>query len=126
MPAEQVHVERFVSLPDEETLLLMQEATAPVEAAVDQALVQLRLDGEEYEFTCSGTETILEAGLRAGINVPFSCQAGMCASCMCQVQDGSVHLRHNEVLDAKDLSKKWTLACQSVPTSEKLRVKFPE
>ena len=45
---------------------------------------------------------------------------------MCQVQDGSVHLRHNEVLDAKDLSKKWTLACQSVPTSEKLRVKFPE
>jgi hypothetical protein len=34
---------------------------------------------------------------------------------MCQVQDGSVHLRHNEVLDAKDLSKKWTLACQSVP-----------
>ncbi|MFN3732199.1 2Fe-2S iron-sulfur cluster-binding protein [Comamonas testosteroni] len=126
MPAEQVHVERFVSLPDEETLQLMQEATVPVEAAVDQALVQLRLDGQEYEFNCSGTETILEAGLRAGINVPYSCQAGMCASCMCQVQDGSVHLRHNEVLDAKDLSKKWTLACQSVPTSEKLRVKFPE
>ncbi|RDI10021.1 ferredoxin--NADP reductase [Comamonas sp. AG1104] len=126
MPADQVHVERFVSLPDEEALQLMQEATAPVEAAVEQALVQLRLDGEEYEFNCSGTETILEAGLRAGINVPYSCQAGMCASCMCQVQDGSVHLRHNEVLDAKDLSKKWTLACQSVPTSEKLRVKFPE
>ncbi|MDN5505587.1 MAG: iron-sulfur cluster-binding domain-containing protein, partial [Comamonas sp.] len=126
MPAEQVHVERFVSLPDEETLQLMQEAAAPVEAAVDQAVVQLRLDGQEYEFNCSGTETILEAGLRAGINVPYSCQAGMCASCMCQVQDGSVHLRHNEVLDAKDLSKKWTLACQSVPTSEKLRVKFPE
>ena len=126
MPADQVHVERFVSLPDEETLQQMQEAAEPVEAAVDEAVVQLRLDGEEYEFTCSGTETILEAGLRAGINVPFSCQAGMCASCMCQVQDGSVHLRHNEVLDAKDLSKKWTLACQSVPTSEKLRVKFPE
>lgn len=126
MPADQVHVERFVSLPDEEALQQMQQAAAPVEAAVDEALVQLRLDGEEYEFTCSGTETLLEAGLRAGINVPFSCQAGMCASCMCQVQDGSVHLRHNEVLDAKDLSKKWTLACQSVPTSEKLRVKFPE
>ncbi|MDR0212942.1 MAG: ferredoxin--NADP reductase [Comamonas sp.] len=128
MPAEQVHVERFVSLPDEETLQQMQQqdAVSPMDAAVDEAVVQLRLDGEEYEFTCSGTETILEAGLRAGINVPFSCQAGMCASCMCQVQDGSVHLRHNEVLDTKDLSKKWTLACQSVPTSEKLRVKFPE
>lgn len=126
MPADQVHVERFVSLPDEETLQQLQEAATPVAAAVEQAMVQLRLDGEEYEFSCSGTETILEAGLRAGINVPYSCQAGMCASCMCQVQDGSVHLRHNEVLDAKDLSRNWTLACQSVPTSEKLRVKFPE
>ena len=126
MPADQVHVERFVSLPDEEMLQQMQEAAASEVAAVDEAVVQLRLDGEEYEFTCSGNETILEAGLRAGVNVPYSCQAGMCASCMCQVQDGSVHLRHNEVLDAKDLSKKWTLACQSVPTSEKLRVKFPE
>ncbi len=126
MPADQVHVERFVSLPDEETLQQLQEAATPVAAAVEQAVVQLRLDGEEYEFSCSGSETILEAGLRAGINVPYSCQAGMCASCMCQVQDGSVHLRHNEVLDAKDLSRNWTLACQSVPTSEKLRVKFPE
>lgn len=126
MPADQVHVERFVSLPDEETLQQLQEAATSVAAAVEQAVVQLRLDGEEYEFSCSGTETILEAGLRAGINVPYSCQAGMCASCMCQVQDGSVHLRHNEVLDAKDLSRNWTLACQSVPTSEKLRVKFPE
>lgn len=126
MPADQVHVERFVSLPDEEMLQQMQEAAASEVAAVDEAVVHLRLDGEEYEFTCGGNETILEAGLRAGVNVPYSCQAGMCASCMCQVQDGSVHLRHNEVLDAKDLSKKWTLACQSVPTSETLRVKFPE
>ncbi len=126
MPADQVHVERFVSLPDEETLQQLQAAATPVEAAVGEAVVKLRLDGEEYEFRCRGTETILEAGLRAGINVPYSCQAGMCASCMCQVQEGSVQLRHNEVLDAKDLSKKWTLACQSVPTSETLSVRFPE
>lgn len=128
MPAEQVHVERFASLPDEETLQQMQlESAANAEApVVSEATVQLRLDGQDYEFNCSGSETILEAGLRAGINVPYSCQAGMCASCMCQVQEGSVQMRHNEVLDAKDLAKRWTLACQSVPTSETLRVKFPE
>ncbi|MGE8318657.1 MAG: 2Fe-2S iron-sulfur cluster-binding protein [Comamonas sp.] len=127
MPDEQVHVERFVSLPDEETLeQINKDAAQPVAGAVDEAVVQLRLDGEEYEFRCGGNETILEAGLRAGINVPFSCQAGMCATCMCKLEDGSVHMRHNEVLDEKDLSKHWVLSCQSVPTSEKLRVKFPE
>jgi 3-ketosteroid 9alpha-monooxygenase subunit B len=44
---------------------------------------------------------------------------------MCQVLQGSVHLRHNEALDAKDLARAWTLACQAVPTSAELRIKFP-
>ena len=44
---------------------------------------------------------------------------------MCKLEDGSVHMRHNEVLDDKDLSRHWVLSCQSVPTSEKLRVEFP-
>ena len=66
-----------------------------------------------------------EAALRAGINAPYSCQAGLCASCMCQVKEGSVHLRHNEALDKKDLAKAWTLSCQAVPTSPRLRIQFP-
>ena len=49
----------------------------------------------------------------------------MCASCMCQVTEGAVHLRHNDALDAKDLARAWTLSCQAVPRSAVLRVKFP-
>lgn len=125
MAPEQIHVERFISLPDEESL-----AAAPAEPpppdAVDEAEVALQLNGQLHHLRCRGTETLLEAALRAGLNAPYSCQAGMCAACMCQVQEGSVHLRHNEVLDKKDLAKAWTLACQAVPTSERLRIKFPE
>lgn len=130
MADEVVHVERFVSLPDEEQLQQMQaqaqEAAAATPAAVDEAQVHVRLDGENYEFTCGGNETVLEAATRAGVNLPFSCQAGMCASCMCQVQEGSVHMRHNDVLDSKDLAKRWVLSCQSVPTSATVHLKFPE
>lgn len=129
MPPGQIHVERFVSLPDEET----QAATAaavlaepPLADAVDGADVELLLDGQTHQLRCGGTETLLEAALRVGLQVPYSCQAGMCASCMCQVLEGSVHLRHNEVLDKKDLAKAWTLSCQAVPTSERVRIKFPE
>lgn len=128
IPPERIHVERFVSLPDEPTGYEAPEesaasATAP---AVDEAQVELRLDGQVHHLRCSGSETLLEAALRAGIAAPHSCQAGLCAACMCQVQEGSVHLRHNEALDKKDLAKAWTLACQAVPTSERLRIKFPE
>ena len=108
---EHVHVERFVSLPDEETQLAQAAQAAAAPAAVEEAQVQVRLDGQEHAFVCSGNETLLEAATRAGINFPFSCQAGMCASCMCQLQEGSVHMRHNDVLDSKDLAKHWILSC---------------
>lgn len=124
MPSELVHVERFASLPDEESAAALQ--AEPVPDAVEQAQLRLRLDGVEHELVCRGGETVLDAALRAGLNAPYSCQAGLCASCMCQVLEGSVHLRHNEALDKKDLAKGWTLSCQAVPTSERLKVKFPE
>lgn len=129
MPSERIHVERFASLPDEETQAAahaVAQAAPPLPDAVDEATVEVLLDGATHTLHCGGTETLLEAALKAGLAAPHSCQAGMCASCMCQVLEGSVHLRHNEVLDKKDLAKAWTLACQAVPTSERLRIKFPE
>ena len=125
MPAEQIHVERFTSLPDEESQAEAAAEPPPVDV-VEMAEVQLQLDGVVHTLQWPGTETLLSVALRAGLNAPYSCEVGMCASCMCQVQEGSVHLRHNEVLDKKDLAKGWTLSCQALPTSPKLRIKFPE
>ena len=122
---ERIHVERFLSLPDEE------DGAAPaadLEAgppAVERAELEVLLDGVTHTIDCGGNETLLDAALRAGLPAPHSCRAGLCASCMCQVQEGEVHLRHNEVLDAKDLARSWTLSCQAVPLSGKLRVRFP-
>lgn len=128
MAPEQIHVERFASLPDEEdtaalNATMVADAPAPT---VDTAEVELSLDGNVHKIHCGGSQTLLDAALAAGIKAPYSCQAGLCASCMCQVLEGSVHLRHNEVLDKKDLAKSWILACQAVPTSAHLRIKFPE
>ena len=96
MPSERIHVERFASLPDEETLAAataIAQAAPPLPGAVDEAVVEVLLDGETHILHCSGNETLLEAALKAGLNAPYSCQAGMCASCMCQVVEGSVHQR---------------------------------
>ena len=128
MPSDLVHVERFASLPDEQAVAA-NAAAAQAELlpdAVPQARLGLRLDGVDHELICQGSETILDAALAAGLNPPYACQAGMCASCMCQVIEGSVHMRLNESLDKKDQAKGWVLSCQAVPTSERLRVKFPE
>lgn len=120
---ERIHVERFVSLPDEEAAPPAVSADAP--PPVEVAEVSLLLDGSEHHFSCGGSETLLDAAERHGIAVPHSCRVGMCASCMCQVEEGEVVLRHNDALDARDLARRWTLSCQATPATARLRVKFP-
>lgn len=120
---ERIHVERFVSLPDEEEAPPAVAADAP--PPVEVAEVSLLLDGSEHHFSCGGSETLLDAAERHGIAVPHSCRVGMCASCMCQVEEGEVVLRHNDALDARDLARRWTLSCQATPATARLRVKFP-
>lgn len=125
MADERVHVERFRSLPDAPGEASAAATQAPVAPAVESSAIDIELDGTTHHVTCSGSETILAAALRAGIEIPRSCEAGLCAACMCQVKSGSVDLLHNEALDAKDLAKGWVLCCQAVPTSKQVHVKFP-
>lgn len=122
MPSAQVHVERFVSLPE--------EGEVAVPAAVDtrhpSSQLSVRLDGEEFEVPCAEGETLLNAMRRAGLNPPSSCLVGSCATCMCTVERGEVQMLRNDALDQQEIDQGWTLACQSLARSEQLRVLFPE
>jgi len=116
-----IHVERFVSLPDEED-------AAPIveQGATGKIQLEVELDGVHHELSCSRGEPILEAMLRAGLKAPHSCQSGACGSCMCTLEAGEVHLRHNQVLDKNDLKQRWILACQAIADSTIVRVRFPD
>jgi 3-ketosteroid 9alpha-monooxygenase subunit B len=124
LPAENIHVERFVSLPSEESRDEEQQAVLTESAEVDQAQISIELDGQHFELQCQGDETILDAAEKAGIDLPYSCMAGMCASCMCEVTEGEVKLLHNDVLDERDLSRGLTLTCQAVPRTAKVSLKY--
>jgi 3-ketosteroid 9alpha-monooxygenase subunit B len=124
LPAENIHVERFVSLPSEESRDEEQQAVLTESAEVDQAQISIELDGQHFELQCQGDETILDAAEKAGIDLPYSCMAGMCASCMCEVTEGEVKLLHNDVLDERDLSRGLTLTCQAVPRTAKVGLKY--
>jgi 3-ketosteroid 9alpha-monooxygenase subunit B len=122
LPEDAVHVERFVSLPEEGA----EQDHSAVAGAVDGAQVTIKLWGETYTVDVNENETILEAALRNKIPAPYSCQAGMCSTCMCKLEDGSAHMRHNEALSERDLARGMILSCQSVPTSAQVTVKFPD
>jgi 3-ketosteroid 9alpha-monooxygenase subunit B len=116
-----IHVERFVSLPDEEDAAPFVE---PNESG--EVRLEVELDGTHHELSCARGEPILDAMLRAGLKAPHSCQSGACGSCMCTLEAGAVHLRQNQVLDRNDLAQGWILACQAIVDSASVRVRFPD
>ncbi|SOZ40074.1 ferredoxin--NADP reductase [Cupriavidus neocaledonicus] len=130
VPRGQLHVERFVSLPDATA------ATAPASVAVAEPVVAapamhgaaltVQLDGATHQVGVAPDETVLDALQRAGVAAPNSCRAGLCGACMCQVTQGDVTLGENHVLDRADLEAGWTLACQARPASSEIHLKFPD
>ena len=121
IPPMRIHVERFVSLPDEEAAASL----STVESS-GKIKLEVELDGQRHELTCGVNEPLLDAMLRAGLKAPHSCRQGACATCMCTLEAGEVRLRRNQVLDKNDLAQGWILACQAIAGTPSVRVKFPD
>ncbi|CAI85959.1 MULTISPECIES: ferredoxin--NADP reductase [Pseudoalteromonas] len=135
-PASRIHIERFSSaapkittkpVPANSLKTPIQDNIAELvvdEANMPAATIQLELDGEHYVIACESGQTVLDAAEKIGIELPYSCREGMCASCMCEVVSGQVKLNNNDVLDEKDLANNLTLSCQAVPLTSELKLKY--
>lgn len=118
MDDERIHLERFVSLPDEDT-------AAPVAAAGPDATLTVGIDGEEHVLAWPRASKMLDVMLAAGLDAPYSCRVGGCSACMCRVESGQVRMANNLVLDEREQAEGWVLACQSLPESDAVRIEVP-
>ncbi|MFC3106532.1 2Fe-2S iron-sulfur cluster-binding protein [Undibacterium arcticum] len=123
VPRERMHIERFVSLESDPTQITL---AAPAASYGPATALEVVLDGVPHQVDGAAGESLLESMLRAGIAAPSSCRSGSCGACMCRLEEGEVSLRTNAILDSDDLADGWTLACQGVPASAKVRVRFPD
>lgn len=73
--------------------------------------VQLRYNGNDYQFEVTYPTSILQAALDLHIELPYSCKAGRCATCTAKCLSGEVKMSNNEVLTEKDLEKGLVLTC---------------
>lgn len=71
-------------------------------------------------ITVATRETLLHAALRQGIDFPYSCRVGGCATCKCRLMEGKVRelTDASYILSDHDLDRRTVLACQSVPLSD--------
>ncbi|ARS34526.1 ferredoxin--NADP reductase [Pontibacter actiniarum] len=81
----------------------------------DAHRVTLHHRGETHSITVEYPTTILRAARKAGINLPYSCEAGKCGNCIARCSSGTVWMSYNEVLTERDLEKGLTLMCVGYP-----------
>ena len=79
----------------------------------------IKINGQDVEFPCEEGDTILRAGLRAGLGLPYECNSGGCGSCKIEVLSGEVDDLWEGApgLSERDIKKGRQLSCQCVPTS---------
>jgi ring-1,2-phenylacetyl-CoA epoxidase subunit PaaE len=99
-------------------------AAAPASA---EAQVTVHMDGRRRTFSMKmDGETVLDAAARAGIELPFSCRAGVCSTCRTKVLAGTVEMAQNYALEDWEVQDGYILACQSRVTSRELELDYDE
>lgn len=88
--------------------------------------ITVMVDDEETTFEMSQKQTILEAALKQGIDAPYSCQGGICSSCLCRITSGTAEMTKNSILTDKEIASGLILSCQAHPTSETIYVDFDD
>ena len=94
------------------------------EAQSSIAELEVTIDGVSHNVQWPTHKSLVEAMNEMNLNPPFSCLVGKCGACVCTIEEGSVSMDNNEVLDDTDLQDKFILGCQSKPTSQKLKIIF--
>ena len=89
--------------------------------------VTVIMDGNHTSFTMDkDKESILDAGLRAGIDMRYSCKGGVCSTCRCKLVDGKVDMDVNYALEDYEIARGFVLSCQSFPVTDKVVVDFDQ
>lgn len=113
VPATRIHSESYGGA---------QAAVSPI-VGVD-AKAQIELSGRTHTVKVAAGQTLLDATLQAGMSPPHSCQSGVCGACRVKLVSGEAKMRARMALSDDDIADGHVLACQALPQTPELALKF--
>jgi ring-1,2-phenylacetyl-CoA epoxidase subunit PaaE len=96
---------------------------APV-ISTEGTQLKLSINGETHDIFVKNKKTILAAAQDAGLDPPYSCEAGICSTCMAKVTAGKVRMIENNILTEKEVSNGYILTCQALCESPEVSVEY--
>lgn len=116
MAPDAVHAERFGAPRGK-----VRTASADAAPSDNVARVTVIMDGHKKSFDMpQGAGNIVDAAADSGVELPYSCKGGVCATCRTHVREGEVRMATNYGLEPWEVEKGFVLACQSQPLSDAL------
>jgi len=116
---ERIHRESFFSAAAHQA---QEDALKGINNGILTRDVTIVLEGEEHVVTVSPGKTVLESGLAAGLNMPYSCQSGLCTACRGRVLNGQVKMDEDAGLSEKELAAGYVLCCVSRPLTDDIKI----
>lgn len=114
IPKEKIFKESFV-----QGILDKKEDTKPKDAGESKAHeVTIRYDGQEFKIMVEPHMTILQTALDQGIDLPYSCQSGLCTACRGKALSGQVKLDEEEGLSQSERAEGYVLTCVGHPVTD--------
>ncbi|MCB2408962.1 ferredoxin--NADP reductase [Hymenobacter lucidus] len=122
VPAARIQRESFVAAAETiEAAAGQPNGHGDVSDATDDKItahtVTIHYEGAEYEIEVKPSQTILEAALDQDIDLPYSCQAGLCTACRGKCLSGKVHLDEREGLSDSEMKQGYVLICVGHPVT---------
>jgi ring-1,2-phenylacetyl-CoA epoxidase subunit PaaE len=93
---------------------------------IKECEVEVVLDGIRRHFTMAKSQSLVDGGLKAGLDMPYACKGGVCSTCRAQVLCGEVDMDNNFALEDYEVARGFVLCCQSFPVSDKLVIDFDQ
>ncbi len=123
MPKSAIRIELFAaSIPKHEHVTHARPVVGRQECEVT-----LIIDGRHLAFTMEkDKESLLDAGLRQGIDMRYSCRGGVCSTCRAKVIEGKVDMDVNFALEDYEIARGFVLTCQGYPATDKVVVDFDQ
>ncbi|MEM8906437.1 MAG: ferredoxin--NADP reductase [Bacteroidota bacterium] len=92
--------------------------------AIEQAQLSAVLNGQLHELTIPGGQTILQALKEVGANPPYSCESGVCATCVARITKGKAEMKACMALEEEEIAGGLILTCQAVPITKAIAIQY--
>ena len=88
--------------------------------------ITILLDDEETTFEMRQDEIILDVALSKGLDAPYSCQGGICSSCLAKVTEGKAIMEKNSILSDEEVKEGLIITCQAHPVTSSIKIDYDD